>query len=73
MIPVDTRNILFICGGAFEGNRAEDSTQAQHHRGGIHASRSRDHYDKDDLLKYIAPRTCALTVSSLRSSAVCRC
>jgi len=56
MIPVDTRNILFICGGAFEGIEKKIAHRLNTTVVGYNASRSRDRYDKDDLLKYIAPQ-----------------
>lgn len=56
MIPVDVRNILFICGGAFEGIEKKIAHRLNTTVVGYTASRSRDHYDKDDLLKYIAPQ-----------------
>jgi ATP-dependent Clp protease ATP-binding subunit ClpX len=56
MIPVDTRNILFICGGAFEGIEKKIAHRLNTTVVGYTASRSRDIYDKDDLLKYIAPQ-----------------
>ncbi len=56
MIPVDTKNILFICGGAFEGIEKKIAHRLNTAVVGYNASRSRDHYDKDDLLKYIAPQ-----------------
>jgi ATP-dependent Clp protease ATP-binding subunit ClpX len=56
MIPVDTKNILFICGGAFEGIEKKIAHRLNTAVVGYNASRSRDNYDKDDLLKYIAPQ-----------------
>jgi ATP-dependent Clp protease ATP-binding subunit ClpX len=56
MIPIDTRNILFICGGAFDGIEKKIAHRLNTTIVGYNASRSRDHYDKDDLLKYIAPQ-----------------
>ncbi|MDF1560575.1 MAG: ATP-dependent Clp protease ATP-binding subunit ClpX [Bacteroidales bacterium] len=56
MIPVDTKNILFICGGAFEGIEKKIAHRLNTAVVGYNASRSRDRYDKDDLLKYIAPQ-----------------
>lgn len=56
MIPVDTRNILFICGGAFEGIEKKIAHRLNTTVVGYTASRSRDRYDKDDLLKYISPQ-----------------
>lgn len=56
MIPVDTKNILFICGGAFEGIEKKIAGRLNTTVVGYNASRSRDRYDKSDLLKYIAPQ-----------------
>lgn len=56
MIPVDTKNILFICGGAFEGIEKKIAHRLNTTVVGYNASRTRDRYDKDDLLKYIAPQ-----------------
>ncbi len=56
MIPVDTKNILFICGGAFEGIEKKIAHRLNTTIVGYNASLSRDRYDKDDLLKYIAPQ-----------------
>jgi ATP-dependent Clp protease ATP-binding subunit ClpX len=56
MIPVDTKNILFICGGAFEGIEKKIAHRLNTTVVGYNASRSRDKYDKDDLLQYIAPQ-----------------
>jgi len=56
MIPVDTKNILFICGGAFEGIEKRIAHRLNTTVVGYNASNTRDHYDKNDLLKYIAPQ-----------------
>jgi ATP-dependent Clp protease ATP-binding subunit ClpX len=56
MIPVDTKNILFICGGAFEGIEKKIAHRLNTTVVGYNASRSRDKYDKGDLLQYIAPQ-----------------
>jgi len=56
MIPVDTKNILFICGGAFEGIEKKIANRLNTTVVGYNASTTRDHYDKSDLLKYIAPQ-----------------
>jgi ATP-dependent Clp protease ATP-binding subunit ClpX len=56
MIPVDTKNILFICGGAFEGIEKKIAQRLNTTVVGYNANRSRDRYDKSDLLKYIAPQ-----------------
>ncbi len=56
MIPVDTKNILFICGGAFEGIEKKIAHRLNTQIIGYGASRNRERIDKDNLLQYIAPQ-----------------
>ena len=56
MIPVDTKNILFICGGAFEGIEKKIAHRLNTKIVGYGASRNRERIDKDNLLQYIAPQ-----------------
>ncbi|HCI55465.1 MAG TPA: ATP-dependent Clp protease ATP-binding subunit ClpX [Bacteroidales bacterium] len=56
MIPVDTKNILFICGGAFEGIEKKIAQRLNTTVVGYGASRTREIIDKDNLLQYIAPQ-----------------
>lgn len=56
MIPVDTKNILFICGGAFEGIEKKIASRLNTQVVGYRASESRERIDKDNLLQYIAPQ-----------------
>jgi ATP-dependent Clp protease ATP-binding subunit ClpX len=56
MIPVDTKNILFICGGAFEGIQKKIAQRLNTQVVGFGASKIRDKVDKDNLLQYIAPQ-----------------
>jgi ATP-dependent Clp protease ATP-binding subunit ClpX len=56
MIPVDTKNILFICGGAFEGIEKRIAQRLNTQIVGFGASKIRDKVDKDNLLQYIAPQ-----------------
>ena len=56
MIPVDTKNILFICGGAFEGIEKKIAQRLNTQIVGYGASRNRERIDKDNLLQYIAPQ-----------------
>ncbi len=56
MIPVDTKNILFICGGAFEGIEKKIAHRLNTQIVGYGASRTRERIDKDNLLQYIAPQ-----------------
>ncbi len=56
MIPVDTRNILFICGGAFEGIEKKIASRLNTQVVGYGATRTREHIDKDNMLQYVAPQ-----------------
>lgn len=56
MIPVNTKNILFICGGAFVGIEKKIAGRLNTQIIGYGATKIRDKVDKDNLLKYIAPQ-----------------
>jgi ATP-dependent Clp protease ATP-binding subunit ClpX len=56
MIPVDTKNILFICGGAFEGIERKIAHRLNTKVVGYNASRQSDRIERDNLMQYIAPQ-----------------
>lgn len=56
MIPVDTSNILFICGGAFDGIDKKIAQRLNTQIVGYGASKHRDLVDSENLLQYIAPQ-----------------
>ncbi len=56
MIPVDTKNILFICGGAFVGIEKKIAKRLNTQIVGYGASKVREKVDKDNFLPYIAPQ-----------------
>jgi len=56
MIPVDTRNILFICGGAYEGIERKIAQRLNTKVVGYNASRQADRIERDNLMQYIAPQ-----------------
>jgi ATP-dependent Clp protease ATP-binding subunit ClpX len=56
MIPVDTKNILFICGGAFDGIERKIAQRLNTKVVGYSASRDKEHIDESNLLQYIAPQ-----------------
>lgn len=56
MIPVDTKNILFICGGAFEGIEKKIASRLNTQIVGFGASKIREKVDKDNMLQYISPQ-----------------
>jgi ATP-dependent Clp protease ATP-binding subunit ClpX len=56
MVPIDTRNILFICGGAFDGIDKKIARRVQSQTIGYSAYGENDEIDKDNLLKYLTPQ-----------------
>ena len=56
MIPVNTQNILFICGGAFDGIEKKIANRMNAQVVGYSAGKNRDYIDKENLLQYIAPQ-----------------
>lgn len=56
MIPVDTKNILFICGGAFDGIERKIGNRLNTKSVGYAAAKSADEIDQENLLQYIAPQ-----------------
>ena len=55
MIAVDTKNILFICGGAFDGIEKKIAKRLNTHVVGYTVNRDKHAIDNNDLLKYINP------------------
>jgi len=55
MIAVDTTNILFICGGAFDGIEKKIGQRLNTKLIGFDATKKRDFVNKDNLLQYINP------------------
>jgi ATP-dependent Clp protease ATP-binding subunit ClpX len=56
MIPVNTKNILFICGGAFDGIERKIANRLNTQVVGYRAAKETDRIDKKNLLQYIAPQ-----------------
>ncbi|MFN4122495.1 MAG: ATP-dependent Clp protease ATP-binding subunit ClpX [Flavobacteriales bacterium] len=56
MIALDTRNILFVCGGAFDGIEKKIASRLQMQSIGYTGSKEREHFDKENLLSYITPQ-----------------
>jgi ATP-dependent Clp protease ATP-binding subunit ClpX len=56
MIPVNTRNILFICGGAFDGIETKIANRLNTQVVGYNAAKTADRIDKNNLLQYVAPQ-----------------
>ena len=55
-VEVDTQNILFIAGGAFDGIERIISKRLNRTAVGYATSRNVDNIDKDNLLQYIIPK-----------------
>ena len=54
-LHVDTKNILFICGGAFDGIERKIAQRLNTQVVGFDAQQKADRIDKNNLLQYIAP------------------
>ena len=55
MIPVDTKNILFICGGAFDGIEKRIAQRLNTRTVGYSASKDVAHIDRKNMMQYITP------------------
>ena len=55
-IHVDTRNILFICGGAFDGIERKIAQRLNTHVVGYESVQNQKRIDTKDLMKYIVPQ-----------------
>ena len=55
-IAVDTRNILFICGGAFDGIERKIAQRMNTHTVGYNSVQNVRRIDKENLMQYIAPQ-----------------
>jgi len=56
MIQVDTKNILFICGGAFDGIEKKIAMRLNTQVVGFNAAKQNEMVDRGNLLQYIAPQ-----------------
>ncbi|MBQ0029712.1 MAG: ATP-dependent Clp protease ATP-binding subunit ClpX [Bacteroidales bacterium] len=56
MIPVDTKNILFVCGGAFDGIERRISNRLNAQVVGYGASLKKEKIDTDNILQYVTPQ-----------------
>ena len=55
-IHVDTRNILFICGGAFDGIERKIAQRLNTHVVGYNSVQNVARIDQKDLMKYVSPQ-----------------
>ncbi len=56
MIPVDTKNILFVCGGAFDGIEKRIAQRLNTQVIGYSAAKNQGQVDRNNLLQYISPQ-----------------
>lgn len=56
MIPVNTKNILFICGGAFDGIERKIAQRLNTHVVGYSTDAARQRVNRDNYLSYVAPQ-----------------
>ncbi len=56
MIPVDTKDILFICGGAFDGIERKIAQRLNTHVVGYSTDEARKRVNSDNYLAYVAPQ-----------------
>jgi ATP-dependent Clp protease ATP-binding subunit ClpX len=55
-VQVDTRNILFVCGGAFDGIERKIAQRLNTHVVGYNSVQNVRKIDKEDMMKYISPQ-----------------
>ena len=56
MIPVNTKNILFICGGAFDGIERKIAARLNTHIVGYGHDEARKKRQRDNLMRYVLPQ-----------------
>ncbi|MFN2396119.1 MAG: ATP-dependent Clp protease ATP-binding subunit ClpX [Bacteroidales bacterium] len=56
MVQINTQNILFICGGAFDGIEKRIASRLQANAIGYNVGKDQQAIDKDNMLQYIAPQ-----------------
>ena len=56
MIPVNTRNILFICGGAFDGIERKIAQRLNTHVVGYNSVQNNKNVDKENIMQYVLPQ-----------------
>ena len=56
LVPVDTTNILFICGGAFDGIEKKIAQRMNTQVIGFNSIQQTAHIDRSNLMQYVAPQ-----------------
>ena len=55
-LHVDTRNILFVCGGAFDGIERKIAQRLNTHVVGFNSVENNKNIDREDIMQYIVPQ-----------------
>lgn len=56
LIPVNTKNILFICGGAFDGIERKIANRLNTKMIGYSAAKNTEHIERENMLQYVSPQ-----------------
>jgi len=56
LVPIDTKNILFLCGGAFDGIEKIIAKRMKKQTIGYSTKSDHGHIDEENLLQYITPQ-----------------
>ncbi len=56
LIPLDTKNILFVCGGAFDGIERKIASRLNTKVIGYSAAKEADRIERENLLQYVSPQ-----------------
>lgn len=56
LIQINTRNILFICGGAFDGIQRIIERRVKSSTIGYSTNMENDNFDKENILQYVSPQ-----------------
>jgi ATP-dependent Clp protease ATP-binding subunit ClpX len=56
LIPVDTKNILFVCGGAFDGIERKIASRLNTKVIGYSVAKDADRIERENLLQYVSPQ-----------------
>jgi len=56
LIPVNTKNILFVCGGAFDGIERKIASRLNTKVIGYSAAKDADRIERENLLQYVSPQ-----------------
>ena len=56
LVQINTKNILFVCGGAFDGIERHIGKRVNTYEVGYSASKKQEEFDQDNMLQYVSPQ-----------------